>query len=68
MQWREAAPTSTLPALPSQKCHGSPMEAPSTPGGSKELQQLFCSGESSGSFYNQSATPSQLFFSFKGSS
>lgn len=38
------------------------------PGRSKELQQLFCSGESSGSFYNQSATPSRLFFSFKGSS
>lgn len=31
---------------------------------SKELQQLFCSGESYGSFYNQSATPSRLFFAF----
>lgn len=56
------------PASPSQaelawKPHPAPL-----PGRSKELQQLFCSGESSGSFYNQSATPSWLFFSFKGSS
>lgn len=59
------------PASPSlSEMAWKPMEAPSTPlpGGSKERQQLFCSGESSGSFYNQSATPSRLFFSFKGSS
>lgn len=60
-------PTSSHPAFHGQKWHKSPVPSPQ-PCGPEELRQLFCSGESYGSFYNQSATPSRLFFSFKGSS
>lgn len=60
---RGAAPTNSLPALPAQKWHKHPILSPLPPS-SRGLQQLFCSGETYGSFYNQSATPSRLFFFF----